>query len=225
MRFDARERSRLVTGALVAVLVAAAGSAAIPARADDEDRPPLYEISLGAGGASASESSIFNLPNDTASHPDLLLDFRVRRNVNENFAFGFHMYGTTETTPKFYVTDAFGGVLSVNDYRLTLLHLGADVRWVFSATALQPYVELGASYIAGTLEDDSDQVLRVSGGSVGGGPGVQYVLARHWAVGVQGLFAAGSAKWEKRPFLNSSGRSYEPGFAGAEGFVTWRVFY
>ena len=185
---------------------------------------PAIEVSFGAGNVHAFEKSLFNLPSDAASTPDLLMDLRVRQNVTRHFAYGFHAYGTTERTPSFFTQDQSGGVVHVQRYRLTIFDVGADVRWMLLPPPLQPYVEAGVSYVSGSLENGDREVLRSGGFSAGGGPGVQYVLSRHWAAGVQGLFAAGSAQWRLRPFLNSSSRDYDPGFAGAEGFVTFRWF-
>ena len=204
--------------------------AALPIRAAQAlegrgDDTPRFEVSLGAGNVHAFEKSLFNLPDDAASTPDALMDFRLRENVTRHFAYGFHVYGTTERTPSFFTQDLSGGVLHVQRYRLSIFHVGADVRWLLLPPPLQPYVEAGVSYVSGSLEDGSREVLRSGGVSVGGGPGVQYVLSRHWAAGAQGLFAAGSAKWRDRPFLNSSSRDYDPGIAGGEGFVTFRWFH
>ena len=206
--------------ALVATMLGG-GVAAADARRDET---PRLEVSFGAGNVHAFEKSLFNLPSDAASHPDLLMDVRVRQNVTQHFAYGFHAYGTTERTPSFYTQDPAGGVINVQRYRLTIFDVGADVRWLLLPPPLQPYVEAGVSYVSGSLEDGDREVLRSGGVSVGGGPGMQYVLSRHWAAGAQGLFAAGTAKWRQRPFLNSSSRDYDPGFAGAEGFVTFRWF-
>ena len=214
-------------GAAVALAACMAlGASATMARAADRGRDdlPVFEISLGAGNADAAENSLFNLPDDAPSRPDVLLDLRVRQNVTRHFAYGFHAYGTTERTPSFFTQNTGGSVTAVQRYRLTVFQVGADVRWLFLPPPLQPYVEVGASYVSGSLEDDNREVLRSGGGSFGGGPGLQYVISRHWAAGAQGLFAVGSAKWRQRPFLNSSGRDYDPGIAGAEGFLTFRLF-
>lgn len=210
-----------------ALAIAACVAVTVTARAADgtRDETPTIEASLGAGNVHAFETSLFNLPNDAASTPDLLMDFRLRQNVTRHFAYGFHAYGTTERTPSFFTPDAGGGVIEVQHHRLTIFHVGADVRWLLLPPPLQPYVEAGVSYVSASLEDHDREVLRAGGVSVGGGPGVQYVLSRHWAAGAAGLFAAGSAKWRDRPFVNSSSRDYDAGFAGAEGFVTFRWFH
>jgi len=209
-------------GIAAALLSLALATAPGAARADDEPVRPTLEVSFGLGGASASEDDVFNIVNDAKSTPDLLLDFRIRQNFTDALALGFHIYGTTEQTPVFVVTDTGGNVIGQVDYGLSVLHLGLDVRYLFLAPPIQPFVEFGVSYVAGSVEDQTSGNLQMTGGSVGGGPGVQFVLNRYLALGVQGLFTAGSAKWEKRPFFNSVGRDYQPSFAGAEGFLTYR---
>ena len=195
-------------------------AAAAPARAQDDDRPSI-EISLGAGIATASEASLFDLPVDAESDPDVLIDFRVRQNRWERLALGFHVYGTIEETPRYRLVDG-GGNVRFSDFDLTVFHLGVDFRYVFADGRVQPFVEIGGSYVAGSAEADDGEILRLSGGSIGGGPGFQVAMSRGLAVGMQGLFTAGFAKWEERPFFESTGRDYEPGFAGFEGFVTYR---
>lgn len=215
-------RSRILRFAvllLAGTLAAFTGSA----RAQDEARPPRIEVSFGLGGAKASEPDIFNLPLDEKSKPGLLLDFRVRQNFSTAMAFGFHIYGTTETTPKYVLTDNLGNI-STADFDLTVLHLGVDVRYQFLPPPVQPYVDFGVSYVAGSVEDRTLGSLQINGGSVGGGPGVHFLLNRFLGIGVQGLFTAGTAKWEKLPFpALSRGRDYQPGFAGVEGFLTYRL--
>lgn len=212
-RLRRRRRFARVAFAIVALFALSRLAAA------DESQPKT-EISLGFGGAHALESSIFNLASDERSTPDLLGDFRVRQNLNQNFALGFHLYGTVEQTPKYYVT--YAGASRVTHYDLSVFHVGVDVRYLLARPPFQPFLEAGVSFVSGTVEDDFKQSLSLTGVSFGGGPGVQYVLNRHFAIGAQGLFAAGSAKWERLPFFNSSGRRYNPGIAGAEGFLTYR---
>jgi len=214
----------LPRGLRIAPLLLTLALAAAPgaARAADDAVRPTLEVSFGLGGASASESNIFNLVNDEKSTPDLLIDFRVRQNFTDAVALGFHIYGTTEQTPSYVVTDSDGNVFEA-DYGLTVLHLGLDVRYLFLSPPVQPFLELGVSYVAGSVEDQTTGNLQMTGGSVGGGPGIQFVLNRYLALGVQGLFTAGTAKWERAPFSAiSTSRDYEPGFAGAEGFLTYR---
>jgi len=206
----------------LAVLLLAFGLAAAPAAAAPGDPPLPLEVSLGFGGASASENGIFNIANDSKSSPDLMMDFRIRQSFTDALAFGFHIYGTTEETPSYPVTDTNGNVTGIVDYNLTVLHLGIDARYLFLAPPFQPYLDFGVSYVAGSVEDEVSRNLQIAGGSVGGGPGVQFLVNRHLALGVQGLFTAGTAKWEKRPFFHSTSRSYEPGFAGVEGLLTYR---
>src|SRR5882672_8365839 len=78
----------------LAIGLCALAVAPLGARADNGARPPRYEASFGIGGAGASESSIFNLSIDSKSQPDALIDFRLRQNLTETFALGFHLYGT-----------------------------------------------------------------------------------------------------------------------------------
>ncbi len=220
----APHRSRRPSGvAALALAAALAIGGLLPAAAARAAEATPLEVSLGLGGASASEASLFNLPQDSRSSPDALVDFRIRQNVTETLAFGFHLYGTIEETPSYIATDPNGNIIGTVDFDLSVFHLGLDVRYMLPTRPVRPFVEFGVSYVSGSVEDKVFGNLQLNGGSVGGGPGLQFEVNRHLALGVQGLFAAGTAKWEKLPFPgNSRNRDYEPGFAGVEGFLTYR---
>lgn len=211
-------------GLVASAFAALAFPAATPAAPSSQD-PGFrrFEASAGFGGASSFENDIFNLPVDNGSTPDLTIDFRLRQNFSDRLAIGFHVYGNNERTPDYIATDSLGFVLGTFHYRLTVLHVGFDARYLFLAPPFQPFVEAGVNYVSGTVDSRDFGNLQLNGVGLGGGAGVQYRIVPALAVGAQGLFAIGTAKWEKLPFPGlSTSRDFDPGFAGAEGFVTWR---
>ena len=111
----------------MAGLLALLGPAGPPAQ--DDARPRL-----GSASAPASRprpASLFELPIDAESDPEVLVDFRVRQNLWERIALGVHVYGTIEETPRYRLVDGSGNV-QFSDFDLTVFHLGLDFRYVSS---------------------------------------------------------------------------------------------
>ena len=206
-----------------AALVGAAWMVVAGVAGAQDDYDPRYEFSIGFGGASASEESIFNLAIDSPSEPELLMDFRFRQRLTPRLAIGLHGYATGETTPEYIVTDGLGNIVSQTAYDMAIVHLGVHARYLLMDPPFQPYFEAGVSYVSGSASEDRAGDLALNGYSFGGGPGVMYLIGSRWGLGAQGLFAVGTARWEKHPFANSSSRRYDPGFVGGEGFffVRW----
>ncbi len=69
-----------------------------------------HEVSLGLGGATAFEKSLFDLPLDSGSRPEAAIDLAYRQNQTPRLAWGFHLYGTEETTATYAIGDTAGGV-------------------------------------------------------------------------------------------------------------------
>jgi hypothetical protein len=97
-----------------------------------------------------------------------------------------------------------------------------DGRYLLAEGRVRPYFELGVSFVTGSLQQDDLGQLEMRGYSVGGGPGIQFDVTRRFALGVEGVFAAGSAKWEREPFLSSNGRDYDPSLAAVAGTLVYR---
>ena len=205
---------------------------ALASAARAEDRPPpeqegkivkprFYEALVGFGGAHAYESDIFNLTPDNASHPEGFLDFRLRQVVSDSWALGFHVFGTSERTPDYVLIPpgSPGGVTASFD--LTLAHVGLDARYRFLSGPVQPYVEFGVSYVAGAADNKTYGHLNLAGFSLGPGAGVMFPIGPHFMLGIEGQYAAGRAKWNENPSVNSAGRDYDPSLLAVAGAVGW----
>jgi hypothetical protein len=63
---------------------------------------PRHEVWLGFGGGTSPEQSIFNVPDDLASEPEVLLSLDYTFNIDARVAVGIHLYGGTESLPDMY---------------------------------------------------------------------------------------------------------------------------
>jgi hypothetical protein len=220
------------TGSLRTLLATAclAGLAiSTPARA--EKKPPVegdlfkqhrYEALVGFGGAHAYESDVFNLSPDNGSHPDGFLDFRLRQLVTDTWALGFHVFGTSERTADYLLFPPAAPAGVTASFDLTLAHVGLDARYRFLSGPVQPYVEIGASYVAGAADNKTYGHLNLVGFSIGPGAGVTFPVGPHFLLGTEVQYAYGRAKWNENPSLNSSGRDYDPSLLAFAGTLGWR---
>ncbi len=74
---------------------------------------------------------------------------------------------------------------------------------------------MGLSFANGTIESGPSGSLQYNGFSACAGPGVALRLGHHWMGSLEGILSMGTAKWKSEPFSNSSGREFNPSFAGA----------
>lgn len=180
---------------------------------------PKYEVTLGLGGAAGFENDVFNIPADEKSTPDAALTIEGRQNLDEHFAVGLHVYGVGEDTPQYAVSDAQGNAFSTA-FSLATVNFGIDGRYTFLRGPLTPYVWGGLGVVSGSADAPRVGTLNLAGFSAGVGPGVTIALGPNFALGVQGFASLGSAKWERAPFINSSGRDFNPSLLGALATLT-----
>ncbi len=192
------------------------------ARASSDYFPPRYEVALGVGGVKAFENDIFNVTPDYASKPGPFVDLRVRENLNGPWAFGVHIQVTGEKTGLYSVVPVGFGSPVDERFDLTLFHVGVDTRYMLIQGPLQPYLEAGISYVGGSADASALGTLSLSGYSIEGGPGAMYLFNRNVALAVEGVFAAGAAQWDRRPFVNSTNRDYNPSLASVAGMFVYR---
>ena len=184
-------------------------------------KPRHYETLVAAGGAHAYESDIFNLSPDEGSHPGIFLDFRLRQLLNDSWAFGFHIFGTTEKTAQYllFPPGVTSGVQARFD--LTVIHTGLDARYRFSSGPIQPYLEAGLSYVGGGADNDTYGHLGMQGFSIGPGAGVVVPAGTHLLLGAELQYAYGRARWKDNPSVNSSSRAYDPSLLAVAGTLGW----
>ena len=196
---------------LVALAVALAVSAApLPCAAANL---PGHEIWLGAGGAASFEKDIFNVSGDLSSTPDAAISMGYYMNLDARRAIGFHIYGGAETTPAVVLQGPSGTMLTAFD--LYTYNLGPRYRYTFARGGIAPYLFAGMSWAFGDVESSTTGALNYKGFSVCAGSGAGVALGRHFMLSLEGIGSFGMANWETQPFLNSSGKKFNPSIAAA----------
>jgi hypothetical protein len=182
--------SALIVGAMLA------GSIGSPRAADY----PRNEVWFGAGGATGFENSVYNLPNDVASNPEIALSLGFMRNLSARSAIGVYFYDTDETT-----SGANG-----SPFTLANENLGVRYRHTFARRSFVPYLFAGASVVVADLSSSSSDGIGATGFSVCLGPGVGLRLGTHLLVSAEGMGSYGVAEWEKPPAAGSTDQDFNP---------------
>lgn len=199
-------RMRMLSALAVCLLVSAIGAG--PAAANY----PGHEVWIGVGGGASFEKSIFNVPDDIKSTPELVLSLGYMKNLNERSAVGFHIYGGTETTPEVTLVGP-GGTQRVK-FELNTYNIGFRYRHTFSRGGISPYAFVGASWANGIIDSAPTGQLEYNGISTVAGPGASVSLGRHFLLTAEGIGSFGVANWESAPFDNSTGKEFNPSLAG-----------
>jgi hypothetical protein len=198
----------------LAVVVLACLLAPRPGLASEAQEAPRHEVWLGFGGGASPEKTIFNVPDDLASQPELLIGFGYLYNIDASDAVGFHVYGGTETLPEVAVLPPGATAPVPFAFDLDTYNIGLRVRHTFTRKRLSPYFWAGVNVAQGTISNPGTNDLDYSGYSVGVGPGVLMQLGPHFSLSVEGVASFGAAKWKIEPFSNSANRDFNPGLLG-----------
>jgi len=167
---------------------------------------PQNEIWLGFGGASSSEKSVFNVPNDIASVPEGAVSLGFLHNLNARHAIGFHLYGAFENTPEIM----FQGASQSARFDLTSSNFGMRYRYAFAHRTLVPYLFAGANAVGASVQSSATAEVFAYGVSGCVGPGLGVRLGRHFMLSAEGVASFGKARWEKLPAANSSSTDFDP---------------
>ena len=173
---------------------------------------PVHEIWIGGGGASSSESSIFNVPSDLKFKPEAVFSLGYMHNYDERRAMGFHIYGASETTPDVALIGPSG--LTTTTFDLYTYNFGVRYRQTFLRGGISPYAFVGASFASGSVESKATGGLNSSGFSVCLGPGAAVALGRSFMLSADLFGSFGSAKWKEKPFANSTSDKFDPSLIG-----------
>src|SRR5262245_32549408 len=161
---------------------------------------PRNEMWLGAGGATGFENSVYNLPNDAASSPELAFSLGFLRNRSARHAIGVYVYGADETTP----------VPGGSPFTLTTGNLGVRYRYTFTRRSFVPYLFARVNFAYADLFSSSTGDNSAAGVSGCIGPGVGIRLGHHFMLAAEGMGSYGVAKWETLPAAGSSDRDFNP---------------
>lgn len=178
--------------------------------------PPYlqHEIGLGFGFGSSFESTIFNLPsNDAQGSPSLVFSLIYCYNLDERLALGFQLFGFVQTIKNVGVTDASNN-FKIVDFDLEPYNLGVQGRYLLATGNLQPYIFGMLNLVGGSLENKEFGTLSLLGFSAGAGAGLRMFVHETVTIFLQGTGSFGSASFKEKPFLNSTGKEFNPSMLG-----------
>jgi hypothetical protein len=197
----------LVTTILVLSLMAVAPCVGRAAAND-----PKHEVWLGLGGAASFEKTVFNVPNDVASTPDMMISLGYMLNLDARRALGIHLYGGSELTPAVLVQTPTGSQFA--EFELNTYNLGLRYRQSFARGGFSPYAFIGGSLVAGGTSGGGISDLHFSGGSLCAGPGICLPFGRNFMLSAEGIGSFGVATWDPPALANSSGTKFNPSLVG-----------
>jgi hypothetical protein len=167
-----------------------------------------HEVILGFGVAKSFEKNVFNVPDDVKGSPDIEINMAYFYHLSEQFAVGCHLYGFVQSKIPFMVSQ--NGNISKINLDLSSLNLGMQGRYFLSSQRFSPFVFAGINLVSGSVTGKEAGTLNHTGFSFCGGTGATLKLGESFALSLEALASLGSANWKQKPFLNSSGREFNP---------------
>jgi hypothetical protein len=123
------------------------------------------------------------------------------------------MYGYTQHIYGVIIIDPEGNRDSVTLDFYTY-NIGLEARWTFLTGRTRPYVYVVLNNADGVVNREDKRYFGYDGSTYGGGLGLSYRISHHFTVALDGVASFGSAKWERLPFVNSTGREFDPSMIG-----------
>lgn len=173
---------------------------------------PAHEVWMGFGGASSSEKTVFNVPGDIESKPEVAISLGYILNLDATRGVGFHIFGTAETTPDLLLSGPSGSTVVKLD--LNTFNAGVRYRHTFARGGFTPYGFIGAGIASGSVQSAATGELTYTGFSAVVGPGAAVPLGRLFMLSAELFGSFGSASWKTAPFANSSGKEFDPSLLG-----------
>ncbi len=173
-----------------------------------KDTNAKNQITFGIGLANGFESHVFNVQDDEAVRTAMAVNLSYTHFINKNIGLGGRAYGYTKTITDLILTDEQGRTYRPK-FTLVSVNLCAEGVYIFSQKKFQPYACLLLGYTIGEVTSDETGSLEHYGFAVGGGVGARYVF-KSWAVSLEFSGLAGNSNWSETPFLNSTGRDFNP---------------
>lgn len=177
-----------------------------------DEQPELFlqnEVSIGIGAGFPLEKDALNVVGEPKVPPSFALNIGYRRYLERNVAIGVRLYGYINKLSGYTVTDQ-SNVTTNADFDIETLNIAFEGLMLFSDGKVRPYGFLMAGYATGTLSHDELGNLSLNGFAGGGGLGLQFEVSQTVVIAVEGVGSFGTAKWEKQPFSNSSGDTFNP---------------
>jgi len=181
-----------------------------------------HEVSLGFGSALSFELHPLNVSPESKVSPEVGIMIAYRYHFDDLLSVGLHFYGCTEKTPTYSVQDN-RGITRDQSYTLNAYNFGVQGRYAFVRATVMPYAVAVISYATGSLQHEQDEMLLYHGFSLGVGAGASVFVSQHVAFSLEGVASFGTANWRQKPFLNSSGTTYNPSTVGL--FLTFSYLW
>jgi hypothetical protein len=181
-----------------------------------------HEVSLGFGTAVSFELHPLNVSPESKVSPEVGIMLAYRYHFDDLLSVGLHLYGYTEKTPTYTVRDNQGVTRDLS-FTLNAFNFGVQGRYAFVSAAVMPYAFAVLSYASGILQHEQDETLLYHGFSLGAGAGASVFVSQHIAFSLEGVASVGAANWTQKPFLNSSGTTYNPSMLGL--FLTFSYLW
>lgn len=179
--------------------------------AQDKEAEPFLqnEVSIGVGAGFPSEKDPLNVAGEPKVPASFGLNIGYRRYLEQNLAVGVRLYGYFNKLSGYTITDQ-SNVTTSADFDLETFNISLEGLMLFSRGSVRPYGLLMVGYSSGKLSHDKLGNLSLSGIAGGGGLGLQFDVSQTVAIAIEGLGSFGSARWEMKPFSNSSGDEFNP---------------
>lgn len=173
-----------------------------------------HEFTLAFGTASSSEKSAFNLPaNDIRVSPSFSFYLGYYYSFTEQIAVGSHIIGYSQTIKDVGVTDASNNFKIVS-FDFLPYNIGLQGRYLFLTGPVQPFISAMVNFVSGSLSNNEFGTLTILGFTAGGSAGIRVFLFDSLTLSANGFALFGSASFKDKPFLNSTGKDFDPSMTG-----------
>lgn len=167
-----------------------------------------HELTLGGGYIYGFEKDVFNISDDEGINSAIGLNLNYCFTFNKEFSAGVRLFGYIKSLPEYYILNQ-SGVSEKVDFVMKMFNYSGEFRYTFQRGNIEPYCFIEGGAALGTITGN-DKKLHNSGFNIGAGAGIKIDLGNKIKLSAELIGTIGSAKWESRPFINSSDDNYNP---------------
>lgn len=173
--------------------------------------PRPNEVVFGLGATIPNEKDPLNVRNHDEMPISLIGNCGYRRYIADLAAIGIRAFGTVNTLSDYTITTTSNPTPRKTEFSLTTINVGLEgIILLADEGHTVPYLSLMVLYSTGVLTNKELGKLNYKGVSFGIGLGLRIDLSKTTALSLEGAGCFGKAKWERKPFSNSSGDEYNP---------------
>ena len=167
-----------------------------------------HELTLGGGYIYGFEKDIFNISDDDGINSAAGLNLNYCYSFSSELSAGVRLFGYIKSLPGYNVINQ-SGISEEVDFVMKMFNYFGEFRYTFKRGSIEPYCFISGGAALGTVTGNNEK-LKASGFSIGAGAGIKIDLGNKIKFSAELIGTLGSAKWESRPFINSSGDKYNP---------------